>query len=422
MSAKDLLKYNDGPEALAVFINSHRPPSSEDEYEEMHREQSVRSSRNQRGRSGYVSTVEALAFLDDEDSDFGNLTQKSQRKRTRNRTSGSDSHTLHPRSSRSQAHAEPKVAARRSTRTVVQSDDSSADDRSDSEVDDGFVLRSDVPPRKRQRSNRISYREPLLIDDDEDDVRPERASKLKTQRQGVRQSGRSTRYEGDMQDPGVNDIYRSGSEPRAAAPPKPVGPKEHFTVLPRSDPFRARHMQHCDSCKNDTNFAPLIYCQGCTFAYHKSCISQRSTREHLVTKIGDRDFVLQCRRCIAFPRRKEHTAPDQGKCSDCKKHGAACKPFKQRKTTAQEQKEREENGGDDPIFHVSKNLINNADNVLFRCRGCFRGFHFEHLPAKSGAMELDGDDVADQRFIEYSQDWQCWECETVPAKVSSTLR
>ena len=32
-------------------------------------------------------------------------------------------------------------------------------------------------------------------------------------------------------------------------------------------------------------------------SYHHRCLGPRDSREHLVTKIGDQDFVLQCRRC-----------------------------------------------------------------------------------------------------------------------------
>jgi chromodomain-helicase-DNA-binding protein 4 len=239
---------------------------------------------------------------------------------------------------------------------------------------------------------------------------------------GVRQSGRSTRHQGDMQDPGVNGIYRSESEPRPVALPKPVGARESFKELPRSDPFRARHIQQCDSCQNGTNFAPLIYCQGCVYAYHKSCIGHRGSREHLVTKVGKNDFVLQCRRCVAFPMKKDPTAPDHGKCSDCKQHGSSCVPFRERKTAQQEQKDREENNGEDPIFPVPAKLINNPDNVMFRCTACSRGFHFEHLPPKSDSvMDLDTGDVATQRLQDYSQDWRCKECLDCPGKVGSLV-
>ncbi|KAG9758315.1 SNF2 family DNA-dependent chromodomain-containing ATPase, partial [Aureobasidium melanogenum] len=219
-----------------------------------------------------------------------------------------------------------------------------------------------------------------------------------------------------------NDIYRSESEPRPVALPKPVGARESFKDLPRSDPFRARHIQHCDSCQNGTNFAPLIYCQGCVYAYHKSCIGHRGSREHLVTKVGKNDFVLQCRRCIAVPTKKDPTAPDHGRCSDCKQHGASCVPFRERKTPQQEQKDREENNGEDPIYPVPQKLINNPENVMFRCTACSRGFHFEHLPPKSDSlMDLDGDDVATQRLQDYKQDWRCKECLDCPGKVGSLV-
>lgn len=415
----DLLRYENGQPALADFTEKGGAVKSEDEDDySLESDELARPKRSRVKRPDNVDTVEALDELEADNRP----TRKSKRK-SKYYDNDSDSEVMTRRRSTRTAtsRSEDRPSIRRSGRSSLVRN--AVDPSADEEDDDGFVLQSDIlPHRKRKRPARISYAEPQFIDDedDEDDGRRHKAPKL--QRQGVRQSGRSTRYEGDMQDPGVNDIYRSDSEPRALAPPKPVGPKEYFKELPRSDPFRARHMQQCDSCKNGTNFAPLIYCQGCTFAYHKSCISHRSNREHLVTKVDHKHFVLQCRRCVAYPRRKDHTAPDQGRCSDCKEPGLACTPFRERKTTVQEQRDREENGGDDPIYPVEPDLINDPENVMFRCTGCFRGFHFEHLPSKSAnVMDLDGDDAASQRFLEYSQDWQCYECATVPAKVGGIV-
>lgn len=416
----ELISYENGQAALSHF-QGDGAGSSADEYDDQAVERTTRS--RQRGTRSNYETLEYSEDDQDEDN-FRRPVRNNQRQRRfqpkDNSSDESDSVETKRRRSKRVVRSSERNQRRSARNVPSQAGDSSSEDK------DAFVLQSDIlPSRKRKRTGRISYAEPQFIaddDDDDDDVQFDRASKTKTQRQGVRQSGRSTRYEGDMQDPGVNDIYRSDSDHRPAAPPKAVGAKEYFKELPRSDPFRARHLQQCDSCKNGTNFAPLIYCQGCTFAYHKSCISHRSSREHIVTKIGHKEFVLQCRRCIAFPRRKERTAPDQGKCSDCKEHGPSCEPFRERKTVLQEQKDREENGGEDPIYHVEPDLIDNPENVMFRCVGCFRGFHFEHLPSKSNSiMDIDGEDTAAQRFSEYSQDWICHECATVPAKVAGIV-
>jgi chromodomain-helicase-DNA-binding protein 4 len=252
---------------------------------------------------------------------------------------------------------------------------------------------------------------------------PPKPDKFARLRAGERQSGRATRHQGAMQEVDETNIYRSDSdeETKPAPKPKAVGAREQFKTLPRNDEFRMRHIQECETCGNGANYAPLIYCQGCTLAYHKACLGPRNSREHLVTKIGEDDSVLQCRRCVAFARKKDPTAPDQGKCSDCHKHGNACQPFRSRKTTAQEQKERDDNEGQDPIYHVDPSRVNQAENVLFRCLSCWRGFHFEHLPSRSDVMDMDSDVDPEQRFREYSRDWKCKECFDMPAKVSGLI-
>ncbi|GAB7349973.1 hypothetical protein MBLNU459_g0660t2 [Dothideomycetes sp. NU459] len=430
ISFDDLMVYDNGRKALRTLAEeaAYEDGQSEEEEEEEDNDRIKATSRPQ--RPGYVDTVEALSCLDDEDTS-SRPACREKRSRTAHHDSSDDMHELMPRRSRrvvsTQVAATPATRSSRrfrlrnsSTREITQSSaDEDGDDNGDDD-DGGFVLQSDVllDSRKRKRPVR-SRTEPHYLADD--GVHYDRAPRLKEQRHGVRQSGRATRHQGDMQDPDMNDIYRSESDSRPAAPPKPVGAREYFQNLPRSNPFRTRHMQQCDSCGNGTNYAPLIYCQGCVFSYHKSCISHRSSREHIVTKIGHKDFVLQCRRCIAYPRKKDYTAPDQGKCSDCKEHGASCQPFRERKTTLQEQKEREDNDGDDPIYPVDRSRINSPDNVMFRCTQCYRGFHFEHLPPKSDLMELDNEDVAAQRILEYTQDWRCKECLSSPGKVGSII-
>ncbi|THX69487.1 hypothetical protein D6D04_10264 [Aureobasidium pullulans] len=413
VSFNDLLEYENGQESLQEY-NENVQDRSEYAEEESDVEE---IQRPRPSKSGYVDTAQALEYLEAQD----NPSRSRKPKATKRYDSESDEDGPAPRRSRRviPPASEPRRASRR-LQSMSQADSEDNDDD-----DDGFILQSDVlPTRKRKRSLRSASRPINYADDGEDELQYDN-SRPRTSRpmgQGVRQSGRSTRHQGDMQDPGVNDIYRSESEPRPVAPPKPVGARESFRDLPRSDPFRARHIQHCDSCQNGTNFAPLIYCQGCVYAYHKSCIGHRGSREHLVTKVGKNDFVLQCRRCVAYPMKKDHTAPDHGRCSDCKEHGSSCVPFRERKTPQQEQKDREENNGEDPICPVPQNLINNPDNVMFRCTACSRGFHFEHMPPKSDSlMDLDSDDVAAQRLQEYSQDWRCKECLDCPGKVGSLV-
>jgi len=227
-----------------------------------------------------------------------------------------------------------------------------------------------------------------------------------------------------MQEVDEDDI---GEQVIASGALKYVGAKESFRKLPLGDEFRLRHLQTCDTCFEFGDIeekGQLVFCQGCALSYHQKCLGARNSREHLVTKIADRDFVLQCRRCISFPKQKDPMAPVQGKCFSCKETGPDSHPFRERKSLKQEQKEREENGGEDPISVVPPEKINNAKNVLFRCLSCYRACHFHHLDPKDSSttgQELDENAKADQRFAEYSKDWTCKSCGEAPADVDSLV-
>ncbi|TKA71091.1 hypothetical protein B0A55_08337 [Friedmanniomyces simplex] len=385
-------------------------------------------------RAGFVSTVDAVSGSDRESSgtEVGPAKRSSGRKRKQTQTqyedepepedddeaqdeddSEEDGRTRRrgPHASR-RSQRNPTTAAGRSLRSTRASNAMDIDGSEDDDDDDLTFLRSDLPGVKSRKSR--------TGDEESSDGR-----KAKRQRAGDRRSGRATRHQGGMQEVGETDIFRrASSEDSVPAPPKPVkasGAREAFNPLPRNDEFRMRHTHECEVCGQGPNFAQLIYCQGCTLAYHKSCLGHRGTREHLVTKVGEGDFVLQCRRCVAYPKKKDPVAPDQGKCSECHEHGHACKPFRPRKTPMQEQKERDENEGVDPAYEIHESRVNNADNVLFRCLGCWRAFHFEHLPSKSDQLDIETDVDVEQRFREYSREWKCKECINAPAKVAALI-
>ncbi|USP81376.1 hypothetical protein yc1106_08650 [Curvularia clavata] len=379
-----------------VDISTIPISSSEDDSEEGRISSTKRNTRGQdlkRGRrvgrsSRARSTSSNLLALSTDDDDSGDAGKRR-------------------RGPRRKAIRQP---TRRSTRQIISARDSDEDESQDDHISDSStsdILRSDLGPgRKRKRQSA-------------------RTAKLeKVRRVGQRQSDRATRATKNMQEADLNDIYRSDSEPRAAAQKISVV-REEYETLPRSNPFRRRHAEGCEVCFDGPNVAPLIYCQGCSFAYHKNCLGNRSNRDHLVTKVGDENFVLQCKRCIGFYKMKDKTAPDLSKCQDCAVPGPSCRPFRSRKTTQQEMKEREENDGYDPIVDVPSELINNANNVLFRCTKCSRAWHYYHLPPMSPyAMEVnrDDDELADERFREYSKKWQCKECEeTKDRKVGAII-
>lgn len=208
--------------------------------------------------------------------------------------------------------------------------------------------------------------------------------------------------------------------------PRYQGVIEHFEAVPFSDPFRKRHRNVCESCAgigDDQTKGPLVFCQGCTSAFHRICLRPRPAREHLVTKVDHNKFVLQCCRCLGVKRRKDPTAPHLGCCTQCGSKGALSKPLHERLSARQEQKQREQNGGVDPITEVDDSLIDNVDNILFRCVRCVRAYHFYHLPPRSDedATVLSQSELSEIRADEYCQRWMCPTCLAAHEEVETLI-
>lgn len=242
----------------------------------------------------------------------------------------------------------------------------------------------------------------------------------------TRRSGRTTKATKSMRE--IREDEEIFAEDTSDKKSQVVTIREVFKPLPLKSHFRVIHNKHCDACdgygdNSNKGLSPLVYCQGCSTSIHRTCLGARSAREHMVTKVGEQDFVMQCRRCIGIATKKDFIAPRLDLCQDCKMPGEACKAFSQRKTTKQEEKLREENGGIDPITAVDPELLNNAAIILFRCVDCHRGFHFEHLPPLSDDSEEAEtvEDTRDLRFAEYSQTWKCKDCQDAPAKVQGLV-
>ncbi|KAI4145892.1 MAG: hypothetical protein LQ341_002239 [Variospora aurantia] len=296
------------------------------------------------------------------------------------------------------------------------------------------------PPRRqasRRSSKRLNYNDNIGLEESEDESDSDVPSEGRSRKRGqqtrftlrgpaARRSGRSGRELRSMHEIGEDDIPEVAT---AQGPAKAVGAKESFKPTSLHDPFRLRHHTQCDTCYNEGDHEEkgvLVFCQGCSLSYHQRCLGPRNTREHLVTKIGDQNFVLQCRRCIGMAQQKDPYAPDQRMCSACHMTAENSIPFRERKSTRQEQKDREENEGEDPVTRVPDTKINNIANVLFRCLSCFRAFHFHHLPLKErDAMleDLHDEDTARKRFADYCEygNWTCQECATAPAKVDALV-
>ena len=251
------------------------------------------------------------------------------------------------------------------------------------------------------------------------------SDRLESRAEGTRRSSRARKPVYDNEEPDEDHMSEVDD---GKSLPKAVGAKERFQGLPKDNEFRRRHNHTCQTCEehgDDAEKGRLVYCQGCSVSYHQKCLGPRNTRDHLVTKIEDLDFVLQCRRCIDSARTKEPMAPKQGSCQKCHIAGNTSKPFRTRQTSREEQKARETNNGEDPSIRVSHDLINNSNNVLFRCVLCHRAFHWHHLPAQqdSGLIveNIDDEHLAADRFSEYSKRWSCHECDTAPAEIDSLV-
>ncbi|KAG9187335.1 hypothetical protein G6011_05206 [Alternaria panax] len=425
---EELLEFRGGPEALQSF-------QPDDDSSDYNVDMRLRTRNAKADIEGFVdiSTFPISSSEDDNQDELASDTPGPPRRRPQ----GSGRGTRPGPSSRGRSENSDMIAL------------STSDEDEDEDSDDGGRKRKGRPRKGIRQPTRHSIRQPTRTrgndEDDEDtddssasdilrsDVFPGRKRKArpirpgkpeKIPRAGVRQSDRATRATKNMQEADMDDVFRSDPAPKAVAQKVSVV-REVFPKLPRSDPFRARHAEGCEVCFDGPNVAPLVYCQGCSLAYHKNCLGNRSTRDHLVTKVGDEEFVLQCKRCIGFYKKKDATAPDLSRCQDCAASGASCRPFRSRKTTQQEMKEREENQGYDPVVDVPSELLNNHQNVLFRCTKCSRAWHYHHLPPISQyamGMNRDDEEMADERFREYSGKWMCKECdETIHQKVGGII-
>ncbi|CAN8106384.1 unnamed protein product [Discula destructiva] len=275
-----------------------------------------------------------------------------------------------------------------------------------------LIVRSDVVPQKRPRKGRsLVGKRRAGRHGDEDD--PEEAP---------RRSGRANQSNKSMYlDDNLDEEMYAPEEEKLPAIPKVSGAKE---VFPRvlDGPFKHAHSTTCGTCGNNAdapNKGMMIYCQGCSNAYHKICLGFRTTRDHIVTKVGPFQFVLQCRDCVGSKRKKDGRSPDLGVCQVCWVKGRACEAFAHKLPAATEAKLREENEGEDPIHRVDHSLINNPENVLFRCTNCHCAYHFEHLPP-IGGKNTEGS-VRDDRIESYSVDWKCKACLDMRYKVSTLV-
>ncbi|KAL4872970.1 hypothetical protein BDV12DRAFT_161073 [Aspergillus spectabilis] len=272
---------------------------------------------------------------------------------------------------------------------VISSDDDEKARKSDSS--DGII----VSTRSKRSGLRKRPQDRVTLDSDSE-TGQRRGTRVSTRDRKVLRRNLREAYEDDI----------SEYEAVLSKHQKYVGAKEKFEKIPSSDPFRHEHRNTCEVCsiKGDhPDKGPLVFCQGCTDTYHQACLGPRTARDHLVTKVASDKFILQCRRCLGAAHAKDPIYPHQGFCTGCNKKGKMSDPLRKRLTSKEEQQLRLENGGDDPITTVESYLVNNLDNLFFRCRACHRAFHFDHLPTSG------------------TSSWKCQDCLLLPGEVNAMV-
>ncbi|KAL2017009.1 hypothetical protein VTK56DRAFT_2690 [Thermocarpiscus australiensis] len=340
--------------------------------------------------------------------------RRSTRTSTRASSLLASSEGEHTQAGRGPRRLRPRLNSTRN-RSGAQYDDDDRDELQNSDLDGddatfSFVQSDIVQVKRRKKLRRLSSRPRAsagaLSPNGDSDI------EFESRRRSSR-ANRSTKVmaDGYLDD---DDIFYDDEEKTPAAP-KVVSMREIFQSA-SAPKFKAAHRPLCDSCGygDDRNKGALVPCQGCSNSYHRACLGVRSQRDHLVTKVALDSFVLQCRFCICIYKKKDSRAPSHDLCEGCHTKNPSCVPFSQKKTPKQEEMLRIENGGVDPITPVDPKLINNPDNVLFRCARCHRGWHYEHLPHPNQSRDPAIDDplnLRKHRLEEYQITWLCKLCQ-----------
>ncbi|EPS36170.1 hypothetical protein H072_10374 [Dactylellina haptotyla CBS 200.50] len=371
------------------------------------------------------------------------LTEIVQRKSARSRTAVREIPAPRPfRSARASARTAGKLIsqtvsyqrqAARANAEHYYDDEEEEDPSSDDLIISDLVGNSSRWKKKVRRATKVTYFSENDDDDDDDDDeneeedseeerRPTRStrsargtrgrpkkrarsssSEAEAGDYGKRRSGRTAHARGSMRERDEDDI--EVLEVKTSAP-RVIYQQEVFKSFDSQEEFAQVHIWWCDACleQESRQKGPLVHCQGCSTSLHRGCIGNRASREHLVTKLSDQEFVLQCKRCIRRAHKAEKRPPRLDVCTDCRQVGRSCEPFRKFPATKVDREQT-------PEIDVPGHQINNAMNVLFRCSKCRRGYHFHHLPArnsKSSAQETGG--IALARLAQYSNDWLCIEC------------
>ena len=302
------------------------------------------------------------------------------------------------------------------TRYSGRNDRDELQDSDERDQDLGFV-QSDIVTARRKKRRKLQGR-----------VRGSAAvsySDVAFEKRRSSRSNRNTRMMVDHIEEDDDEIFYV-EEDKPAPERKVISIREAFQPMPPAGEWKNVHRDTCETCHggDNPNKGPLVPCQGCSVVQHKVCLGTRSSREQRVTKVGPDLFVMQCRFCLCVHRKKDERAPHQDTCQVCRVKGRSCAAFSEKKTPKQEEALRHENDGVDPITPIDARLINNPQNVLFRCVKCHQGFHFEHLPRPTSARNSATQDTVTlrkTRIQEYRKTWHCKECQEHAGKKVGSL-
>ncbi|PWW76641.1 hypothetical protein C7212DRAFT_344018 [Tuber magnatum] len=285
--------------------------------------------------------------------------------------------------------------------------------------DDDLIVSDLKPPPGRRRRGLVSLTRRnatgagYVSSDYANDDPPERRSGRTTGRKNMYREPDPNAFDDDFMD--IDTV---------AKPKKPqiVRAKEIFPSLDKHGDFARFHDRTCDTCLDhgtSKSRGILVYCQGCSYTYHQLCLGHRNNREHLITKVAGENHVLQCKRCIGKARLKRPTAPYLDKCTACRITGRSCQPFSNLKNKSTQKKDASANASAETSdVEVDPERLYAPENVLFRCRGCRRAWHFNHLPASAESV---GKPSAKNRLEEYSREWRCDLCQEHREKVDVIL-
>ncbi|KAF3940373.1 hypothetical protein ABW19_dt0202614 [Dactylella cylindrospora] len=417
-TAENVVQDDDYADEEAIIIDSSdeemidaaHEEESEDDDEESDEDipRTRRSTRSTRSATAQPSARESRAQSRRRQNKTRQATLREMVKRkSAGKSSREESVDRPTRSTRTSARNAGRLISQSVTAPYGKKDTYESDESSDDLIISDLVDTSSKWRKARKGSTKVTY-----ISDDEETKpsrkgRPKKRAKYSSDESevedyGKRRSGRTAYAKGSMKELDEDDI--EVREVKTTAP-RVTYQQEIFREFDREEEFARVHTPWCDTCLEAAGRqkGPLVHCQGCSSSFHKGCIGTRSAREHLVTKLSDQEFVLQCKRCIRRAHKAEKRPPRLDVCTDCRQVGRSCEPFRKFPTTKADREQT-------PEVDVPGHQINSAMNILFRCGKCRRAYHVHHLPDREPRVSSEDTSGPLAKLAQYNYDWMCVEC------------